>query len=458
MLARLKIGWVTVRDSLWFLPALLTLLSAGLAVLMIQLEKGGFISHGDADHWLLGGGAEGARGVLSAIAGGLITVTGVVFSVTVVALQLASSQFTPRVLRNFTADRSNQVVLGVFIGTFTYTLLVLRVVRSATPEHEAFIPRVSVALAVVLVLVSIGFLIFFINHASRSIQVSVILDRVTRLTLVHVQRLFPETLGKPDDPERPRAELPPGDPAAVCAGESGYLQAVDGRTLFELGESKRLVIRMEPRIGEYVLRGRTLAMVWPSAGVDEEVVRRIHRAFVLGPERTQEQDVEFGIVEIADIAVKALSPGINDPTTALRCIDRLSDVLLALGTRAPPPDARTRDGRIHFIARHLEYERAVGLAFDQIRHFGSDNPAVAKKLLDVLTQLLELVPEPRLAPLRAQWEAVSTDARHAIDSPVELPDVMRVAEQAQSSRGRVPAGRGGARVGGDEHQDMKEDT
>ncbi|MBA2243389.1 MAG: DUF2254 domain-containing protein, partial [Gemmatimonadetes bacterium] len=173
MLARLTMVWVKVRDSLWFLPALLTLLASGLAMLVVELEKRGVLALGDSDHWLLGGGAEGARGVLSAIAGGLITVTGVVFSVTIVALQLASSQFTPRVLRNFTADRSNQLVLGVFIGTFTYTLLVLRTVRSPTPDQEAFIPRIAVALAVGLVLLSIAFLIFFINHAARSIQVSV---------------------------------------------------------------------------------------------------------------------------------------------------------------------------------------------------------------------------------------------------------------------------------------------
>lgn len=401
-LARLRIRWVHVRDSLWFLPGVLTLGAAALAVLMTHLEKRGIIGTGDPYHWLFGSGVEGARGVLSAIAGGLITVTGVVFSVTVVALQLASSQFTPRVLRHFTADRANQAVLGVFIGTFTYSLLVLRVVRSEADDEQAFVPRISVALAVGLVLVSIGFLIFFINHASRSIQVSVILARVTGLTLSQIERLFPATVGEPFRPSDPDANVPSGDPAYVSAIEAGYLQAVGGEGLLALGEECGVVIRMERRIGEHVLPGSRIAAVWPEDRVDDAVVDRIRTAFVLGSERTPDQDVEFGIIEIADIAVKALSPGINDPTTASHCIDRLAELLLALGTREPPRDLRTDGGTVHFIARHLEYERAVALAFDPIRHFGSDNPVIVSKLREALEQLLELVPPARHAPLRAR--------------------------------------------------------
>jgi uncharacterized membrane protein len=434
MLARLRMLWVAIRDSLWFIPGLLTTFAAALAMIMIHVERAGLLTSGDPDHWLLGGGAEGARGVLSAIAGGLITVTGVVFSVTIVALQLASSQFTPRVLRNFTADRSNQIVLGVFIGTFTYAVLVLRVVRSETADEQAFIPRLAVALGVGLVLVSIGFLIYFIDHASRSVQVSMILDRVSRITLEQVERLFPETIGRAETAEEAE-ELPLGDHVAVTAAESGYLQAVDDRELFQIGRSKELVIRMERGVGEYVLRGRELASVWPARSLDEAAAKKIRRAFVLGAERTQEQDVEFGLIEISDIAVKALSPGINDPTTAMHCIDRLSEILLAMGARRPPAALRTEKGRIHFIARHSTYERAVGLAFDQIRHFGSGNPGVAKKLLDALTQLEQLVPEERRAPLAAQRDAVVSEARESVKSSVELPDVERVARELEPDRG-----------------------
>ena len=171
MLARVQVLWVRARDSLWLIPGALTLLAVLLALGLTEAERAGLFGPLGLDPLVFGGGAEGARGVLSAIAGGLITVTGVVFSVTIVALQLASSQFTPRVLRNFTADRVNQTVLGVFIATFTYALLVLRTIRSGDDAEPPFVPGLAVTLAVVLVLVSIGYLIFFINHSAHSIQV-----------------------------------------------------------------------------------------------------------------------------------------------------------------------------------------------------------------------------------------------------------------------------------------------
>jgi uncharacterized membrane protein len=410
VLARLRLLWTRVRDSLWFLPCVMTLVGAVLAVAITQAEERGAFDGEMLRSWVFSGGVDGARGVLEAIAGGLITVTGVVFSVTIVALQLASTQFTPRILRNFTADRGNQLVLGVFIGTFTYTLLVLRTVRSADDGESPFVPRVAVTLAVVLVLVAIGFLIFYINHSARSIQVAAILDRVTSRTIGDVRRLFPEQVGHADAaaPPDPRPADQPS--VTVTADSAGYLQAVDGRSLFRLGKGRRLVIAMEPHIGDFVLPGQALATVSPPEEVDAEVFRQVRKAFLLGPERTPEQDVEFGIVEISDIAIKALSPGINDPTTAYRCIDRLSEVLLEMGTRAPPAPWRTEEGHVHYLARHPTFERAVGLAFDQIRHFGASNPGIVRKLLEVFTRLASLVPPSRREILHAQLAAVVGDA------------------------------------------------
>lgn len=429
MLARLRLIWARVRDSLWFLPGVLTVLAAVLAFVVTEAERRGAFDVEVLRSWVFGGGVEGARGVLEAIAGGLITVTGVVFSVTIVALQLASSQFTPRVLRNFTADRGNQLVLGVFIATFTYTILVLRTVRSADDGEEPFVPRVAVTLAVVMVLVAIGFLIFYINHSARSIQVAAILDRVARRTIGDVRRLFPEEVGHADEAEPPDPRPPQRESVTVKADAAGYLQVVDARSLFRLGKGRRLVIAMEPHVGDFVVAGQPLASVSPPGEVDEEVCREIRTAFLLGPERTPEQDVEFGIVEISDIAIKALSPGINDPTTALRCIDRLAEVLLELGTRRPPRPWRTEAGRVHYLARHTTFERAVGLSFDQIRHFGASNPAIARKLLEVLARLPALVPPPHRAVLRAQAEAVLRDARARIESAGDRAGVEEAARR-----------------------------
>lgn len=431
MLARWRTLWADVRDSLWFVPGVLTVLAFGLAFVVIEIDRRAALDSALFRTWIFTGGVEGARGVLTAIAGGLITVTGVVFSVTIVALQLASSQFTPRVLRNFTADRGNQTVLGVFIATFTYTLLVLRTIRSGDEGEAAFIPRLGVAVAVALVLVSIGFLIYFINHSARSIQISLILDRVAERTLENVYRLFPEHIGHadeavPDDPRRPDRSS-----VHVAADAAGYLQAVDGTSLFRLGGRKNVIIAMEPHIGEFLLPGQPLASVAPPNDADDEVVDGIHTAFVLGPERTPDQDLEFGIIEISDIAVKALSPSINDPTTAFRCIDRLSEILLVLGTRDPPRNERTDEGRVHYIGRHTEFERAVGLAFDQIRHFGAGNPAVAKKLVETLIRMEPLVPARRRPPLTEQRKAVLQDAGTQVENPADLASIERAAERMQ---------------------------
>jgi uncharacterized membrane protein len=193
-MARIRALWSGIIDSLWFLPAVMTAAGGALALVLVRLDASvvGPLESSDLG-WLFTGGAAGARGVLAAISGSLITVTGVVFSVTIVALQLASSQFTPRVLRQFMSDRANQLVLGVFIGTFTYSLLVQRTVRAVLEEGgTAFVPSVSVTVAVILALVSIGFLIFFIDHAARSIQADVILQRVTHDTLdaIHLRLPF----------------------------------------------------------------------------------------------------------------------------------------------------------------------------------------------------------------------------------------------------------------------------
>jgi uncharacterized membrane protein len=399
MLARLKMAWSGVRDSLWFIPAVFTVAAAALALLLVQLEQSRQWELSQWDYWLLTGGVEGSRQVLGTIAGSLITVIGVVFSVTIVALQLASSQFTPRILRNFMADRVNQVVLGAFISTFTYTLLVLRVIRSEAEDDQQFVPHLAVAVAIVLALVSIGCLIYFVHHVARSIQVSVVLSRVAAQALAHVDRLFPEEVGMPDDVPEEELEQHVGDRRIVPAVTEGYLQAVDSKTLFDVGEQQRVLIRMAVPIGAFVVNGQALAEFRSNKPADEDAVQHIRAAFIVGEGRTPEQDLEYCIIEIADIAVKALSPGINDPTTALHCIDRLTQILLALGKRRPPPPKRTKTGQVHFVARETTFETALNLAFGQVTHFGKDNPAVAAKLREACAFLHQLLPGDRHAAL-----------------------------------------------------------
>lgn len=399
MLPQPRMIWVSVRDSLWFIPAVITTMAAGLALSLVGLDAEYDIDLFDGGHWLMGGSVDGARAVLSTIAGSIITVTGVVFSVTIVALQLASTQFTPRVLRNFLADRSNQAVLGVFIATFTYTLLVLRVVRSMD-EDEPFVPELSVAVAIILALVSIGFLIHFIHHAARSVQAGVILARVTSEAIGKMNKLFPEQIGQPETPTASDVDMSTGSAEIVDGRHEGYLQAVDDQSLFELGQRQELLIRMTPSIGAFIACGMPLAEVWSVKPLNEETAEKIRGAFIVGDQRSPEQDLEFFIIEISDIAIKALSPSINDPTTAMHCIDRLMQILLALGRRDPPSPLRTKEGRVHFVARCTSFDNCVHLAFDQILHFGRDNPAILRKLSDTLQILERSLPANRHPPLR----------------------------------------------------------
>jgi uncharacterized membrane protein len=420
---RLQTWWMGVRDSLWLLPALLTL--AGFLLSMVTLWIDAWIELDDRDQmvWVFGGGSDGARGVLSAIAGSLMTVTGTVFSITIVALQLASSQFTPRVLRAFIKDRANQVVLGVLIGTFTYSLLVLRAVRGADDGRASFIPAISVSVAVVLALLCVSLIIFFIHHVARSIQASAIIDRAANDTRTLVNRLFPEQIGEPASEAVPPPVLPAGDPGTVATEGGGYLEAIDADALFDLAEEQRLVLRMEPLIGGFILPGAPLVSVWPAEAA-EEATEKVRRAFVLGPERTLQQDVELGLRQLADIALRALSPGVNDPTTADICIDRLAEVLTLLGSRSMPDEARMgEDGQVRFLARRTTFDRAVGISFDQIRHYGAADATVMAHLLRKLGEIAALVPASRHPPLIGQSRAVLRAAREKIEDPDDLAAV-----------------------------------
>ena len=402
MHARLRSWWYDIENSLWFLPAVLTAAAVILAFVTVQLDQTLLLDRRSEVRWLFGGGAEGARGVLQAIAGTMITVTALVFSITVVALQLASSQLSPRVLRTFMGDRGNQTVLGFFIGTFTYALLVLRVVRSPLEDTGGFVPSLSVTVAILLALLSVALLIFFVHHATNAMRASVVIDRAAGATRDLVTHLYPEDIGEASD-ANPPGWLDSVPATRVRAEGSGYLQSINAEALFALAEHHALTIRPEPLVGDFILPGEPLASVWPEDAVDEEVERAIGEALVLGLERTLHADVAFGIQQLSDIAVKALSPGINDPTTAMICIDRLSEVLVTLATRGKPEEVRSGDdGSVHVVLQGPPFARLVRMAFDQIRHYGVSNPVVAEHLLTSLGRITALIPVGQRGPIVRQ--------------------------------------------------------
>jgi len=402
-------------------------LAAVLALSAVDLDKAAI-----ADDWLqrLGwsysGGAEGASLLLGTVAGSMIAIAGTVFSMTLVALSLASSQLGPRLLRNFMRDTANQVVLGTFVATFVYCLLVLRTIRRV--DEMAFVPHLSVSIGVLLAVVSIGVLIYFIHHVSVSIQADEVVARVGKELEDGIDRLFPGALGKPES-EDSKAPGEAGLPAAfarearpVGAPADGYLQRIDADALMALATQEDLLLRLERRPGHYLVKGRAMVVVWPGDRVTETLVDKMNAAFVLGNQRTAAQDIEFPFQQLVEIAVRALSPGINDPFTAIACVDRLGSALCRLVRRDMPSALRFDDhGQLRLVAPGSSFAGIVDTAFNQIRQSARSNPAVAIRMLDAIAQIAGHVQRaPDAACLRRHAGMIATGAREAVPEPDDL--------------------------------------
>lgn len=386
--------------SYWFVPTLMAAAAFALAILSLEIDRRVQAELIRRIGFFWNGGADGARELLSTVAGSTITVAGVVFSMTLVVLSLASSQFGPRILRHFMADRVTQVVLGTFLANFVFALLALRNVRSL--EEMRFVPSVSVTIALALTLASLGVLIYFIHHVARSIHAPQLVARVGEDLLRAINALFPEQLGHPPPDEAPRdpAALLPADFDAqsrpIRARHSGYLQSVDADDLMERATGEDLVARILVRPGRFVIEGQPLAQVWPAAQIDDGVTDALGDAFVVDRERTPTQDVEMLVEQLVQVAVRALSPGINDPFTAMTCIDWLGAALARAARRSFPETARyDAHGRLRVLVDDpLTFTGLLALGLDPIRRYGRDSVEVLARLLEMLGQVLAQTDAP----------------------------------------------------------------
>jgi uncharacterized membrane protein len=420
---RLRQLLLKARYSFWFLPALNVLAAVVLAVVLIEAD--GWFPPGAFEQWprLFGAGADGARGLLTAVASSMITVAGVVFSITLVALSLASSQYTSRVLRNFLSDRVTQSVLGAFVGIFAYCLVVLRTIRGG--DEGQFVPSVAVLVGLLLGFVGIGVLIYFIHHISTSIQASHILAAAARETLRAVDNLFPEGVGDEGADGVREAAGVGGTWHPVAAVRTGYVQGLDTRGLLAFAGERRTVVRMERRVGQFVIEGEPLAAVLGVAPSDDDL-RRLRGLYAIGRQRTVEQDAAFGIRQIVDVALKALSPGVNDTTTAVMCIDHLTAILVRLSDRRIESCYRSQDGELRLLTCGPTYADLVGEAFDQIRQNAGGNVAVLEGVLGSLGLLAGRTKAPwRREVLLEHARAVAELSRQSLSAS---RDVRRVAD------------------------------
>ncbi len=384
--------WERLRSSFWLLPSLLAaasvLLAFGLIALdgLLQIEQITFLS------WLLyTGGAEGTRGLLSSIASSMIGVAGTVFSITIAVLTLASSNYGPRLLRNFMRDTGNQLVLGTFVATFLYCLIVLRSVRASDNSNSGFVPHLATSVALLLALASIGMLIYFIHHITVSIQTSTIVADVGHELQGTIQQIFPTHIGH-EVPEHESHngshDTPEGfdrESCPVMASGSGYVQTLDNAKLLEITTKHDLIVRIHPRPGDYVIQGNELGRVWPGDRISDELSDQINKLFTLGKQRTMTQDVEFGILQLVEIALRALSPSLNDPFTAVSCIDQLSAVLCELADHDFPSRYRyDEQQQLRVIANPVTFEHLITIAFDQIRQNGAASVMILNQVLHAL--------------------------------------------------------------------------
>ncbi len=428
--ARGQLGslWEKLNSSFWFVPALLAVAGLLLSTITQPLDH---IFQNVIDRLppVISGGAQGASSLLTAIAGRLITVIATVFSLTIVTLTLASAQYSPRLLRSFVADRGLQVVLGFYIGTFVYSLLVLRLISISGGQNTSFTPALSVAVAILLALVCVALLIYFINHVAQLIQSGNIVRRAHDDTLGMVSKLddFEDATARISDPEEnPRwADLLAGDPSVVRATSRGYVQSLSvDSVLNAVADGQTALVEIPPGPGNFVAAGLPLARVWPAVDGDlaSDAGKRVNRAFVLGDERNFRQDLAFGLRQLSDIALKGLSPGINDPTTAMQAMDRMEDVFIALGSKALPRRVQEREigGRkVLLKIGYSSFDDLAGLAFDQVRRaaFSTGQVAVLERLLEVLDRALRANASDERQ--RALWTRVFAVARLA---PSQIPD------------------------------------
>lgn len=423
--------WENVRTSFWFVPTLMTCGAIVLSIFTLWLDEGSVNTGTHGVWWIYSGEASGARSVLSVISGSMITVTSIVFSITIVTLTLASGQFGSRLLRNFMRDTGNQVVLGTFIATFIYSLLILRSVRSEGGNE--FIPYISVTVGVILVFLSVGVLIFFIHHVSTKIQAESIVNAIFEETTEAVDNEFPQQLDDEEEKGINRQQSLQSDlPETfyekaydIKAGSSNYLQVVEHKTLLKLAEKQDLILEILYRPGDFIIRDSTIMLVWPPHQIDDALHNKLYNNVILGVHQTLTQNAEYGIKQLVEIAVRALSPGINDPFTAVNCIDRLAAILCQVaGKQFPSSRHCDEKGKLRVVLKTTTFEGYVDTAFNQIRQNSESSPAVMIKLMEAINRITNhLVLPEQYRILRNHAEMIKNTGRNNLKEQQDQQDL-----------------------------------
>ncbi|MFT4278501.1 MAG: DUF2254 domain-containing protein [Rhodopseudomonas sp.] len=413
MTARLRKLIDDIAGSFWVVPALLVIAGVVGAWGLVVIDSKGLVPEW-SNGWLYNGGATGARTLLGAVASSTIGVAGTVFSITIAALSLAAGQMGPRLLRNFTRDRGNQITLGIFLGTFCYVLVVLRSVR--VPDEGAFIPHLAVSVGIALAFVCVATLVYFVGHVSGRINV----DTVIGLVSEDVRDVM-RTLATDDSQPSPPPPAFWNGAVPIQDDRRGYLHQLDEEGLANWACEHDTAIRMLVRPGDYVFPGAPIAMIKPPR---EEAAEAIRNATALSPQRNSSTDLLFAVRQLVEVSVRALSPGINDPHTAISVLDRLGSALCDMEPLRLQTGVSTKDDRIVLVVPHVRYDELVGAMFHMIRQNAAGKPSVLIRMIEVMTWVVSCERDPaRMEAVRKHADLVMRDAERDVGSPSDLNDI-----------------------------------
>jgi uncharacterized membrane protein len=421
-----------LRTNLWLIPAIESVAAVVLFAVTVSIDEAAFRGKLRLPPWVISGSPDAARQILSSLAGALITVVGVVFSVMIVALTLASQQFGPRMLRSFLRDRGTQLTLGTFVATFFYAMLALISIGSS------FVPHLSVTVALALTAIDLGVLIYFIHHIATAIQLPAVIAGIAHdlARAIDAEAGSARASGPASGSPPLNGTAPVHGPSAeillarldrsgrvVVAPAGGYLRFVKNTTLVRIAAEHDAVIRLHYRPGHFLTRGHPMATVWPPEAATA-IGRRLESVHITGPMRTLSQDIAFGIDQLVEIAIRALSPAVNDTFTALTCIDWLGDSLCKIAVDWHPQSLhRDRLGAIRLITVPVSYERLVQRSFEKVRQAAGGMPAVLIRQLDALSKVMAVAAPGRTQVLLDQAAMIARVSERTVPEPADQADI-----------------------------------
>ena len=384
---KLLFQWNKIKATFWFIPVITILVAVLLSIVLVKIDGFVDISQDSFGRFFLVNSTDSARSILTTISGAMIGVAGTVFSVTLVALTLASSQFGPRLIKNFMYVRLNQVVLGSYVSTYLYCLLVLNALKDS--EGYMFIPSISILAAIVGAIFNIVLLIVFIHQIATSIQADNVISDISDVIYEKIDALFPEEMGEEkEDKSIVSVDIEMAKfskQIAILSPKNGYLQYIDNEVLMEEVVANDALLDLYHRPGGFLVKGMEIGKLAINRELEQSELEKLQKQFVIGKTKTSQQDLEFSIHQMVEIAARALSPGVNDPFTAITCIDNLTAALTGLAKLKFPSKYRYDDeGKLRIIANTVDFEGALDAAFNQIRQFSGGSPSVIIRLMEAL--------------------------------------------------------------------------